>query len=67
MQVRFIRATATASTEMLFAITALKLILAQAILPSGIYFDDPFSDQTAYGNVLINIPGYAFLIGGGRG
>lgn len=34
--------------------------------PSGIYFDDNSSGQTAYGNVLINIPGYAFLIGGGR-
>lgn len=34
--------------------------------PSGIYFDDNSSGQTAYGNVLINIPGYAFLVGGGR-
>ncbi|MEG2080513.1 MAG: right-handed parallel beta-helix repeat-containing protein [Oscillospiraceae bacterium] len=34
--------------------------------PSGIYFDDNSSGQKAYGNVLINIPGYALLIGGGR-
>lgn len=34
--------------------------------PSGIYFDDNSSGQTAYGNVLVNIPGYGFLIGGGR-
>ena len=34
--------------------------------PNAIYFDDNTSGQTAYGNVLINIPGYAFLIGGGR-
>lgn len=34
--------------------------------PNAIYFDDNISGQTAYGNVLINIPGYAFLIGGGR-
>lgn len=34
--------------------------------PSGIYFDDALSGQSAYGNVLVNIPGYGFLIGGGR-
>lgn len=34
--------------------------------PSAIYFDDNSSGQTAYGNVLINIPSYGFLIGGGR-
>lgn len=34
--------------------------------PNAIYFDDNSSGQTAYGNVIINIPGYAFLIGGGR-
>ena len=34
--------------------------------PNAIYFDENTSGQTAYGNVLINIPGYAFLIGGGR-
>lgn len=34
--------------------------------PNGIYFDDALSGQTAYGNILINIPGLAFLIGGGR-
>ena len=34
--------------------------------PNGIYFDDNSSGQTAYGNILINIPGYAILVGGGR-
>lgn len=34
--------------------------------PSGIYFDDALSGQKAYGNLLVNIPGYGFLIGGGR-
>lgn len=34
--------------------------------PSGIYFDDALSGQEAYGNLLINVPGYAFLLGGGR-
>lgn len=33
---------------------------------SGIYFDDGLSGQTAYGNILKNITGYSFLIGGGR-
>lgn len=37
-----------------------------AFTPNGIYFDDVSSGQTAYGNVLINIPGYAILVGGGR-
>lgn len=34
--------------------------------PSGIYFDDALSGQTAYGNLLVNIPGNGFLLGGGR-
>lgn len=34
--------------------------------PSGIYFDDALSGQQAYGNLLVNIPGSAFLLGGGR-
>ena len=34
--------------------------------PNGIYFDDNSSGQTAYGNILVNIPGYAILVGGGR-
>lgn len=34
--------------------------------PNGIYFDDGLAGQTAYGNLLINIPGNAFLIGSGR-
>lgn len=32
----------------------------------GIYFDDNLSGQTAYGNILEDIRGAAFLIGGGR-
>lgn len=34
--------------------------------PNGIYFDDALSGQSAYGNLLINIPGDGFLLGGGR-
>lgn len=34
--------------------------------PNGIYFDDCLAGQTAYGNLLVNIPGNGFLIGGGR-
>lgn len=34
--------------------------------PCGIYFDDGLSGQTAYGNLLVNIPWCGFLIGGGR-
>lgn len=33
---------------------------------SGIYFDDALSGQSAYGNLLVNIYGYGFLLGGGR-
>lgn len=32
----------------------------------GIYFDDALSGQTAYGNILKNVAGNAFLIGGGK-
>jgi len=32
----------------------------------GIYYDDAISGQTAYGNVIANITGYGFLVGGGR-
>ncbi|MBQ2881846.1 MAG: hypothetical protein IJE40_06220, partial [Clostridia bacterium] len=32
----------------------------------GIYWDDGLSGQTAYGNVMINIKGHSFMIGGGR-
>lgn len=39
---------------------------SDSFTPSAIYFDDGSSGQTAYGNVLVNIPSYAFLIGGGR-
>jgi len=35
-------------------------------IPNGIYFDDGLSGQTAYGNILINIPYNAFMVGGGR-
>lgn len=34
--------------------------------PDGIYWDDGLSGQTAYGNILINVKKYGFLIGGGR-
>jgi len=34
--------------------------------PNGIYFDDALSGQTAYGNILINVPSCGFLLGGGR-
>lgn len=34
--------------------------------PHGIYWDDGLSGQTAYGNILINIKDFGFLIGGGR-
>lgn len=33
---------------------------------NGIYFDDALSGQTAYGNLLVNVHGCAFLLGGGR-
>lgn len=39
---------------------------SEGFAPSGIYFDDALSGQEAYGNLLVNIPGYAFLLGGGR-
>ena len=38
----------------------------QNFAASGIYFDDALSGQSAYGNLLVNIYGYAFLLGGGR-
>ena len=34
--------------------------------PNGIYFDDCLAGQIAYGNLLANIKGNGFLIGGGR-
>lgn len=39
---------------------------SEGFTPSGIYFDDALSGQEAYGNLLVNIPGCAFLLGGGR-
>lgn len=33
---------------------------------NGIYFDDLMSGQTSFGNILENISGRAFLLGGGR-
>lgn len=39
---------------------------SEGFSPSGIYFDDALSGQEAYGNLLVNIPGCAFLLGGGR-
>lgn len=34
--------------------------------PDGIYFDDALSGQSAYGNILVNIPKNGFMLGGGR-
>lgn len=34
--------------------------------PDGIYFDDAMAGQTAYGNILVNIPKNGFMLGGGR-
>jgi hypothetical protein len=34
--------------------------------PDGIYFDDAQSGQTAYGNILVNVPKCGFQLGGGR-
>ncbi len=34
--------------------------------PCGIYLDDALSGQTVYGNTLVNVPGFALHIGGGR-
>ena len=34
--------------------------------PVGIYFDDMLSGQTAYGNIIMDVPSHGFLIGGGR-
>lgn len=39
---------------------------SEGFTPAGIYFDDALSGQKAYGNLLVNIPWYGFLIGGGR-
>ena len=33
---------------------------------NGIYWDDMLGGQTGYGNILINIAGHGFIIGGGR-
>lgn len=34
--------------------------------PCGIYMDDALSGQKIYGNLLVNIPGFALQLGGGR-
>ncbi|NLX79566.1 MAG: right-handed parallel beta-helix repeat-containing protein [Clostridiales bacterium] len=34
--------------------------------PNGIYLDDGLSGQSVYGNLLINVPGYGLMLGGGR-
>ncbi|MDR1630955.1 MAG: right-handed parallel beta-helix repeat-containing protein [Oscillospiraceae bacterium] len=34
--------------------------------PCGIYMDDALSGQTIYGNLLVNVPGIALHMGGGR-
>lgn len=33
---------------------------------NGIYWDDMLGGQTGYGNILINVAGHGFMIGGGR-
>lgn len=35
--------------------------------PDGIYWDDGMSGQTAYGNLLVNLGKYGFMLGGGNG
>ncbi len=37
-----------------------------AYTPDGIYFDDNMAGQTAYGNILVNVPKNGFLVGSGR-
>ena len=44
----------------------LRNIGSDEFTPDGIYWDDGLSGQSAYGNILINVRKYAFLIGGGR-
>ncbi len=34
--------------------------------PNGIYLDDALSGQQVYGNLLVNIPKFGILVGGGR-
>ena len=44
----------------------LENIGAGKFTPDGIYWDDGLSGQKAYGNILINVKKYSFLVGGGR-
>ncbi len=44
----------------------LRNIGGEGFTPDGIYWDDGLSGQTAYGNILINVKKFAFLVGGGR-
>ncbi len=44
----------------------LRDIGSETLHPEGIYWDDAHSGQTAYGNILINVGHWGFLIGGGR-
>lgn len=44
----------------------LRNIGGEGFTPDGIYWDDGLSGQTAYGNILIDVRKFAFLIGGGR-
>ena len=39
---------------------------ANGFTPDGIYWDDGYSGQTAYGNILIDVKKFSFLVGGGR-
>ena len=44
----------------------LEHIGANGFKPQGIYWDDGRSGQTAYGNILVDIPKFGFQVGGGR-
>jgi len=44
----------------------LRRIGANGFTPVGIYWDDCLSGQTAYGNLLIDVGGWGFQVGGGR-
>lgn len=44
----------------------LRNIGSEDFTPDGIYWDDGLSGQTAYGNILIDVRKFAFLVGGGR-
>lgn len=41
-------------------------IFSEGHAANGIYLDDALSGQTVYGNILVNVGGDAFALGGGR-